>query len=132
VWADAAADRHPATSQQELEQADRYWNLGALLGTVVTQLSRIASYPNPTLGRTIEFERDPVDEVDRMNLRILRSTAYGAYIATATDFLTGRDVGNEVESRNIQPTVAMAERFVAQHGHVAFPGQEAAEGERKQ
>lgn len=117
MYAPHAVDR--ALSQQKLEgilgQPGRYWTLGALLGTVATQLGRIAPYPNPTLARTIEFQCQAETEVDQLILDLLRSAAYGAYVASATNFHTGRDAGNELRSRNIQPTLAMAEKLIAHH-----------------
>ncbi len=117
TYANKAVDQRTSQKKLEgiLEQPQRYWNLGALLGTVATQLGRIADYPNRTLGKAIEFSYQAVTESEQMILQILRSAAYGAYIATATDFHVGRDAGNEVESRKIQPTLAMAEDFIAKH-----------------
>lgn len=115
MYTSKAVDRQAGQKKLEdiLEHLDRYWNLGPLLGTVATQLGRVASYPNSTLGKTIEFGGVGETEADQMIVKIVRSTAYGAYIATATDFHTGRDAGNEVESRDIRPTLSMAEEFIS-------------------
>lgn len=115
MYASKAVDRQAGQEKLEeiLEHLERYWNLGPLLGTVATQLGRVASYPNSTLGKTIEFGGLGEAEADQMIVKIIRSSAYGAYIATATDFHTGRDAGNEIESRDIRPTLSMAEEFIS-------------------
>lgn len=115
MYASKAVGRRASQEKLEeiLEHLERYWNLGPLLGTVATQLGRIASYPNSTLGKTIDFAGLGETEADQMIVEIIRSTAYGAYIATATNFHTGRDAGNEVASRGIRPTLSMAEAFIS-------------------
>lgn len=117
TYANKAADRRASQARLEaiLEQPQRYWNLGALLGTIATQLGRIAEYPNQVLGRTIEYPGHATTDSDRMVLKMLRAGAFGAYVATATDFHYGRNAGNEVESRNLHPTLAMAEDVIARY-----------------
>ena len=98
----------------------KFWVVGGHISSAASMLGSIAPYPNQVLADAIEAERYNPDyewggegNLDKISSNSLRAAAYGGYIMTATDYQTGFDAGQAIKASGKQPTVAMAEEFIA-------------------
>lgn len=96
--------------------------IGGHLGTAASTLGRIARYPNTVLAQTLEGAPDGrpglVDDEDLV--QFIRTSAYGAYIMTGTDFQTGFDAGVAFRNSGQVSSLERAERVIA--AWRAWPG----------
>lgn len=115
----AQSARDPVRAQAWLEAIllhdHPYRSLGALRSAAATTLGTLAAYPNAALAWTIHAAGEADGESGALCRHFLRAAAYGAYIMTATDFDTGLAAGRALEASGGEPTVRLAEAFIARH-----------------
>ncbi|WP_407572769.1 hypothetical protein [Deinococcus altitudinis] len=100
--------------EHSLTDRERTGVASSLYAMAAGYLGTIAPYPSRVLAELMEVtELTETEEDDTDLLLFVRSGAFSGHIMTATDFQTGFDVGLDLESRGVLPTVQMAEQWLA-------------------
>ena len=120
-WLDKAVKYSQSASDKELalsylteivSKPEKFGFIGSLLGSAATYIGMIAEYPDQTLVNILSDEID-FSTIKPSTVHFLKSSAYGAYIMTATDFYTGLNAGREMEASDTTPDLHMAEQFLS-------------------
>lgn len=113
-YSQSALDKKLALSYltEIVSRPEKFGFIGSLLGSAATYIGMIAEYPDQTLVNILSDEIN-FSKVKPSTVHFLKSSAYGAYIMTATDFYTGLNAGREMEASDMTPDLHMAEQFIA-------------------
>lgn len=92
----------------------RYKDIGSQLGAAAATFGGLVAYPDPSLKRVLETDFSDI-EADRDTYSHFINRAYGAYIATATDFEYGLKSAQELDGTGKTPTLEEAEKKIAEY-----------------
>ncbi|MFC4426800.1 hypothetical protein [Deinococcus navajonensis] len=114
-YSSRAIDKAGAAADLEwiLNHPETYGVLGGLFGSAASYLGLIAAYPNQTLLTLMQAPDRGDEDIDAV-LEFARAAAFGAYVATATDFDFGMRAGRQVKASGRRPTPEQAEKLIRQ------------------